>query len=255
VLRLNEMNKCECGCGQETKYNKDKKCYNDYVHNHHKRGKHLIFSEEHKRNMSLAGIGRYPSKETRIKIGSAMRGKHHREDSKQLMSLANKGMHHSEETKQKIRMARIGKICSEETRQKISKKMKGRYTGEDNPMYDRRPSMKSSYGKHSICNAGYEVGSSYERDFSDGLYACSIEHIYEPERFHFKGISYLPDYLIVKLNLYIELKGYMTTKNKIQHELFRRTGHKLLVLGNKFFQHDKLFRKMLKMLEKNCGGD
>lgn len=66
-------------------------------------GKHL--SEEHKRNLSLANIGRIVSEETKHKLGIRMLGNTY--------GRANKGKSYSheitEETREKIRLARLGK--------------------------------------------------------------------------------------------------------------------------------------------------
>jgi len=201
---------CLCGCGEETKYNKQKKCYNDYINGHNGRGK-------------CPPCAFKKGNEYAFKKGNTLGFKKGKD---------NPG---------------YGEIP-------VSAFKKGHTLGfkkgnEYAFKKGNRPPYNISRGKHSICDAGYKVRSSYERKFSDGLYACKIEHIYEPERFQIKGgLSYLPDYLISELNLYIELKGYMDTKSKIRHELFRRQGHKLLVLGKRFFQSDELYKRVLQKL-------
>lgn len=100
--------------------------------------KGIPLSEEHRRNIGLAGIGRIGAWRGK---SSPMKGKHLSEEAKNKLSIANRGMHrshqtefvkgciswmtgrkHSEETKQKMR----DRIVSEETRQKISASCKGR---------------------------------------------------------------------------------------------------------------------------------
>jgi len=239
-MKIPMSNLCECGCGEETKYNKQKKCYNDYLHGHNGRGgnngsfkKGWTPSEEIRQKMSDTKTGIFRSEATKRKISESLKGGIRTEISKQKMSDAKKGGHLSEEHK-----------CN------ISKSLKGKiHNGSFKKGYP--PPISSGISIHSICDVGYEVRSSYERKFSDGMYALNIKHTYEPELFHFKGgISYRPDYLISELNLYIELKGYMRLKDKIKHELFRRAGYKLLILDKKFFQRDKLFERVLKKLKK-----
>jgi len=259
------MNLCECGCGTMVK--------NRFASGHNVRANHPMFDKHHEREslqkMSKSHMGQI----------AWNKNKHWSEEAKQKMSLIKLGTHLSEETKQKIRLAKKNKSKSEETKQRMSLAQMGHISyNKGKPMSDvqkklisealresfRRGYFKngnathinSSYSKHSICNVGYEVCSSYERDFSDGLYSYDIKHIYEPKRFQLGGgLSYLPDYIIPSLNLYIELKGQMDTKSKIRHELFRRQGYKLLVLGKRFFQRDKLYEKVLKKLKKVMEGD
>lgn len=66
-------------------------------------------TEEHKRKIAEAGIGRIASLETRAKL-----------------SIANTGKHLSDETKRKISECQIGKVLSAETKKKISDASKGK---------------------------------------------------------------------------------------------------------------------------------
>jgi hypothetical protein len=252
-------NLCECGCGKVTKYNDKKKRYNRFILGHNGRGKCRLFTEEHKENLSLSHIGQIPWHK-----GKHLSKRHKRNLSKNHADI-------TAETRQKMNLAI--KECSRLKKEEKEARLKTWENGSEKlclcgcgekTKYSERKKCFNDYihyhhkpphgrGKHSICNAGYGVLSSYERKFSDGLHACNIKHIYEPERFQLKGgLSYLPDYLILELNLYIELKGYMDTKSKIRHELFRRQGHKLLVLGERFFRSDELYKRVL---QKVCLGN
>jgi len=265
------MNLCECGCGRETKYSKRKKRYNDWICGHNKSmlgrchseetkqeisngNKGKVRSKEIKLKMSFAQIGANRSEETILKLSLANKGKYRSEITKQKISLAKMGTHHTEQSKQLIREARLGTYHSEKAKHKMSLAKRGNSRLREQAQKlgwaqkGKCPSIKCSYGKHSICNASYKVRSSYERDFSDGMYALNIKHIYEPERFYFGRYSYLPDYFIPELNLYIELKGYMRPKDVILHRMFIKTGHNLIVLDGKFFREDKLFERVLQMI-------
>ena len=66
-------------------------------------------TEEAKRKISEAGMGRVVSEETRRKIGETKIG-----------NTNMVGKHHSEETKQKMSDAAIGRIVTDETKQKLS---------------------------------------------------------------------------------------------------------------------------------------
>lgn len=76
-----------------------------------------VHTEETKKNMSLAHLGKKSSEETKKKMGLAktgqkyMLGKKHSEETKKKMSLAAVGFtgrKHTEETKEKIRLAKLG---------------------------------------------------------------------------------------------------------------------------------------------------
>jgi len=233
---------CLCGCSGETKYSKQKKCYNDYLlgHNKPRLGSHI--TEDNKRKLISANKNRHPSDKTKQKMRNGNAGKH-----AYLKEYCgwNKGQSWSEEIKSKMSLSRMGHVGNN-----------GSFKKGQIPWSKGKPAPHGAgRGRGSYCDMGYWVRSSYERSFSDGMYTRNIEHIYESELFHLKGgISYRPDYLILKLNLYIELKGWITTRNKIQHELFRRQGHKLLVLDGKFFQRDRLFEQVLCRLEEVLNG-
>jgi len=97
----------------------------------------LSRSEETKRKMSKAHIGkRHPesvieklrklnlglkhSEEAKRKISIANKGRIHTEEERRKMSIANKGRIHSDETKRKISIANKGRILSEEAKRKMS---------------------------------------------------------------------------------------------------------------------------------------
>ena len=71
-----------------------------------------------------------------------MMGRHHTEEAKKLFSEQRKGTnnafygkHHTEATKEKLAKNRIGKKLSEEHKRKIGESLKGKFAGENNPMY------------------------------------------------------------------------------------------------------------------------
>lgn len=105
-------------------------------------------SAEHCRKLSLARMGKKASKETRLAMSiarkgrvSGMKGKKHTEDSKRKISLAITGdknpfygKTHTQETIDKIKLANIGRKDSVETRLKKSLSKKG--------------ALNNRYGKH-----------------------------------------------------------------------------------------------------------
>lgn len=107
-------------------------------------------SEETRRKMRVAKIGKYPSPETRLKLSIAQRkrtcseetrekirksntGKKHSAETIEKLRVLNKGKpppmagrHHSDESRIKIGMASRGRILSLETRRKMSISKKGK---------------------------------------------------------------------------------------------------------------------------------
>jgi len=84
-------------------------------------------SEETRRKLSLAGKG----------INNPFYGKHHSKETKLKISLANKGREISEETRRKLSRChigntnRLGKHHSKETKDKISNFQKGKITSDE----------------------------------------------------------------------------------------------------------------------------
>ena len=98
--------------------------------NKYMKGKQL--SEEARKKMSEAHIGRTLSEEHCQKIAESLKGKHQTQESRQKNSLAHIGKHHSDETRKKLSEAFsgknhpfFGKHHSEETRKKLSEARKG----------------------------------------------------------------------------------------------------------------------------------
>lgn len=95
----------------------------------------LKATEETKKKMSIARMGRICSTETRKKISEAhtgMKRTHSQKgrvvsaDTKARISLANKGRKHSEESRYNMSTSKKGRIVTEETRVKISLANKGK---------------------------------------------------------------------------------------------------------------------------------
>ena len=222
----NKMSKlCECGCGQIVK-NRFVSGHNITRDRYSWKGKHLF--EEHKRSISVALAG-----ESGYWFGK----------------------YHTEDTKKKIIIAKIGVPLTEETRHKITTVMRSKYSGVNNYMYGKIPSnaykkgqsppLNAGRGKGSYCKKGHWVRSSWELFVADWLFDHNIPYEYEFKRFHFGRWSYLPDFYVSSLDLWIEVKGWMDPKSRLQIRLFIDTGNKLLILDDL-----KLFEKMLKKLKK-----
>ncbi len=87
----------------------------------------LVFSEEHRAKLSVAGTGRKPSEETLIKL----RNRVWSEESRTKISVSLKGKKHSEESIAKMRLAATNRKVSDETRTKMSLSQRGRKHSEE----------------------------------------------------------------------------------------------------------------------------
>lgn len=89
----------------------------------------FIQTEEHKKKIKEASIGRVFSNEHKVNISKSKKGKPLSESQKVALAAvqeSNKGRKHSEESKVKISAGNKGKIVSQESREKMSKAKKGK---------------------------------------------------------------------------------------------------------------------------------
>lgn len=105
-----------------------------------------FFSAEHRKNLSLANLGKKHSEETRRKLKLVNLGRVHSEETKKKMSLSHLGKKHkfkkrgplSEETRRKISVANTGYKHSPEALLKMSLSNKGRIPWNKGTKTDRR---------------------------------------------------------------------------------------------------------------------
>ena len=102
----------------------------EYGYNITPGGDHYQHTEESRRKIGLAGIGRRHTEDTRRRMSENRRGEKSNRYGKEPWC---KGKHLSEETKQKLRNARTGKPLSMEHRQKLSAAKIGK------PAHNRKP--------------------------------------------------------------------------------------------------------------------
>lgn len=117
--------------------------------------KRAPFSDEWKKNLSIAGKGRIISIESRKKSSESQKGnKNHNFgkkasiETRKKMSLKQKGRIHSDETKRKISESKKGIKFSKEHSKNIGLSKKGKMGGEKNPMFGTTSPMKGKH--HSI---------------------------------------------------------------------------------------------------------
>lgn len=162
---------CECGCGEEVNpgnrfiLGHNSRVDNSFKGRHHsdktkkmiseaksnpseetrkkmsdaKKGKSL--SEEHKKNISKAGIGRKATEETRKKMSVA--NSNPSPETRKKMSIANTGRKHSPETRMKISIANTGQKRSAETRKKMS-------IAKSNPSQETRKKMSEVHKRENL---------------------------------------------------------------------------------------------------------
>lgn len=88
-------------------------------------------SKEHRMKISKALKGRKLSREHKMKISEALRGRKFSDEHCRKISEANMGHIHSEEHKRKIRESNRGVRRSEETKKRISEALRGRECSEE----------------------------------------------------------------------------------------------------------------------------
>jgi hypothetical protein len=108
---------------------------------------------------------------------------------------------HSKATKAKMSAAKIGKPKSPEHAANIL----GRMWHGPKPMYQ-----------------GIQFRSSYEVRFAQMCNDAGLAWHYEPERFNLGRCSYLPDFYLPTLGIYIEVKGYFSEESRQKIALFRK---------------------------------
>lgn len=99
-------NYCECGCGQEVKWNKSKKKYNRFIFGHSRKGKAPY-------NKGIVGAFNHSDK-TKKKMSDGRQGKNNHmfgkeitEEHRKNLSLSHMGYKASDETKLKMSLTRI----------------------------------------------------------------------------------------------------------------------------------------------------
>tara|TARA_Y100000310_G_scaffold325646_1_gene389402 strand:+ start:7160 stop:7957 length:798 start_codon:yes stop_codon:yes gene_type:complete len=173
MKRKQIKNKCGCGCGKFTKWNKTKIRYNTYIQHHHCIGRKL--STRHKEILSASRKGIERSDLVKLKISNSLKGRYVGEKSFRF------GKKHTDEAKRKLSLGRIGrfygkdspmygKIFSEETKQKMSMSAKNKLKNKKNhPMFGKTHSMESRKKislNHIDCakekNSQWKGGKSFE---------------------------------------------------------------------------------------------
>lgn len=226
---------CECGCGEKVS-----KPGNKFICGHNRNRKGVYLSEEARKKMSVSQLSRWKNDHNnREKLVQRMSGKNHPMYGRKGKLNPRYGQHHTDEAKREIgnankgeRHGMYGKHHTEEARKRIGEAQKG----EKNSNYGQHPPKGTGRGKGSYCLKGHWVRSTWERAVTDFLFKNNVEYEYESKRFLIGSKrSYRPDFYLPQYDLYIEVKGYMCSKSKLQLEWFKKQGYNLLIIDSEIY--------------------
>lgn len=239
-----------------------------YIHK-----KNRYFSEEHRKKISNALKGRSVSEERRKKMSEMNKGK----------PAWNKGQKgkffHTAETKEKIRQASLGRKhphkmpLSEEARKKIGLKNKGRkhteatkqkirefftgkkrpgLTGGNNPMHTHPNAYKSKFGKTGYRkDLGLFLKSRWEANVMRVYKFLGYTIKYEPKSFRLStGATYRPDFYVLELDIWIEVKGRWIADAYERFMLFKKEYPQIVIQvidENKYKEIMNKFKNLIYM--------
>ena len=151
------------------------------------------------------------------------------------------GKSHKQATKIHMSLQKLGSSVTFETRKKISLNHAD-VSGKKNPMFGKRGSKSSSFGK--IMNIpdrqtykGICMRSSWEINFSKWCDLSGIKWEYESKVFDLGECTYTPDFYLPEFDCYIEIKGYFTDYAKIKIRKFKQQYPKI---NFKLLKHKEL---------------
>ena len=131
------------------------------------------------------------------------------------------------ETKQTYADLKNGKVVSCGCNQREKASLTGIKIGINNGSKEC-----SKFGWHFIKDGvKIKMRSGYEVMYAIILENKNIEWKYEPKCFKLKnGMRYTPDFHLPQTNEWIEVKGQLTEKQKVKHQVFVDMGYKLKVI-------------------------
>lgn len=123
--------------------------------------------------------------------------------------------------------------------------------GENNGMYGKPRHFKSSYFKGGFRkDLGHYTRSAWEANYARLLKYLGVDYEYEPERFYFENMTYLPDFKVE--SIYIELKGSLIEECKKRMIAFRKAyPDKSLIMidANHYRRLSKVYRSRVQNWE------
>lgn len=246
---------CACGCGHHVRWNVAKGRWGRFVNGHQFRGKKHTAASLMRMSESLKALSRPEtkrelaermSKKSRPHCECGCKGHVTWNEKKRCWNKficghngrLNQGRNHTKGARRKIRRVKLGKRRSGETKKKISRTLlksrkersKVQLERWQDPEYQQKMQGKSGYKRSRNGyreDLGHYVRSSWEANFARLLSFLGTEYEYEPRRFMMKDASnelvasYLPDFYLVGLARYVELKGYWASGARRKVLLFQ----------------------------------
>lgn len=133
----------------------------------------------------------------------------------------------TDETRKKLSIINTGRIFTDEWKKKISENHAD-VSGKNNPRYGKPPNYpRNKWKKRGKMELGHPVRSSWEFNFCRFLQEQLIYYQYEPETFELilengKECTYTPDFYIPLYDIWFEVKGYMSEREKNKINEFRK---------------------------------
>jgi len=132
------------------------------------------FTDKHKRNLSLAHIGKKQSEESNKKISAALMGIKRSVETRKKMSIAQTGIKYSEKAKIKIRKAKLGTKHTEESKKKMSiASSLRRHTTETRKkmsiVHAGKKHSKETIRKMSIAKTGKIISEEHKRKIREAI--------------------------------------------------------------------------------------
>jgi len=165
------------------------------------------------------------------------------------------GKHHTIKSKRQISLKQIARFENMSNEDKKSYIDKIRMTKRTKSLFS---STENSYSR---CRGGYREDlnryfrSSWEANVARYLNFLHIKWEYEPKRFHFTEIesgvlSYMPDFYLPELDIWIEVKGWLDENSKKRFEYFEKyypkEDKKLMIIDSKkYYEMVKDFKYII----------
>lgn len=150
---------------------------------------------------------------------------------RQRISISKKGYKHSKETRKKMSLSKMGNTNTLGYRPSLETIEKLRQSGLRSYQNGRQvPHGKNGYRK----DLGHNCRSTWEANFARVLKYLEIKYEYEPERFNLGNMTYLPDFHLPDLDIWVEVKGYDNPLSQLKRKVVKKLyGINLRVLNKR----------------------
>lgn len=221
-----------------------------------------IRTNKYREKMRIKRLGYKLSIETKNKIGLSNKGKKRTDDAKLKMSIKKKGVNRDKEIMNKLHFSNIGKkrteefskrvskihkgkIVSLETRNKISKKLKGHKKSKEQCLKQSimlrkaflEGTRKINPPKHQHINyMGADLWNKSELKVATWLQENGYKWEHESQQCRFllpNGRTYIIDFYLPELNIYIEVKGWWKSYSKYKVLEAQKAGLDLRIIDKR----------------------